>query len=251
MLSFLLSKTALSLFLLLILPYSIADDSSSFTPQEGLASPIFPSDGPLQSVPDRQFNPDSLLAGSEDSAVGCGNSAPGDQIPTSSRMRRSRFSRRQKSFCTWQEFKTGNQEAGTPQAPIKIGPDDVTPAPDKGKLPITTFLGITESGLCGTSKESIPVCHYNYIDRGSLRSSSPLMMLSPCRACGLLFPSPKVSKKIYMIDFGSFDFADQLSQICMGLEELWCCSSIYPRPQDSLANDINSQVSETGRQDWR
>ncbi len=200
-------STNLFFLLLLILPCSIvADDSSSFEPQDLTYPPISSSsevDG-FQTVTDPEFSPEVLLAGSENNLADC------QSAPASGRTRRSRLRKRQSGFCSWQPFKsgapttqtpqtapqngkagaTGHDGAGTPLVPTsKTGPADVkNPEEEKAPVPIP-FGGANNPEVCGPTKETIPVCHYSPERLGSSRWLSPTSVLIPVRLCRFQLPS--------------------------------------------------------------
>lgn len=195
------------LFLLLILPLSIAADDSSFLqPQDGISpfTSSYADDALLQPITDLGLNPEVLLAGIENNEVAnCQGPPPGR------RSRRSRLLRkRQTDFCSWQPFKsgaqtttppqtspdsdklgaTGHDGAGTPLVPTtKKSPTDVKKPEEEGKSPIPIPLsGIGNPEICGPSKETIPVCHWSP-RRESSRWSSPTLVLIPVRLCRFCF----------------------------------------------------------------
>lgn len=187
-------STNLFLSLLVILPCSIvADDSSSFTPQDLTYSPLSSSSDAdaFQTVTDPEFSPEVLLAGSENDMADCQNAHPGG------RTRRSRLGKRQTGFCSWQQFKSGAPTTQTPQTapqngragatPVvptnKIDPADAkNPGEEKAPVPIP-FGGANNPEVCGPTKETIPVCHYSPERLGSSRWLSPTSVLIPVRLC--------------------------------------------------------------------
>lgn len=208
-------STNLFLFLLLILPFSIvADDSSTFKPQDLTYPPISSSsdaEDTFQTVTDPDLSSEVLLAGSEND-----NLADCRSAPPSSRIRRSRLRKRQKDSCSWQPFKsdalttppssqtapqnsktgsTGYDGAGTPLVPkVKPGPVD-SYKPDEVEAPIPIpFGGDKNTEICGSTKATVPVCHYSPAGLGSSRWLSPAMVLVPVRLCRFQFPPLPLSR---------------------------------------------------------
>lgn len=190
-------STNLFLVLLLILPCSIiADDSSSFKPQDLTYPPIASSDADAdasQPVTDLELSPEVLLAESENNVANCQGPPPGGST------RRSRIRKRQNNFCSWQPFKSGAPTTTPPQtAPqndvsgTEKGPADVQ-KPEGDKAPIVNpFGGAKTPEICGPEKETIPVCHYSPERLGSNRWLSPTPVLTPVRLCRFSFPPPPI-----------------------------------------------------------
>ncbi|MCJ1348597.1 hypothetical protein MMC31_006829 [Peltigera leucophlebia] len=197
--SIFLWKTTVAVFFLLILAYS----SSA---QDGFSSPLLVSSSSGDDSAGFMNQNFDLLAGitTENPSEGgdCGGANNVQIQPFGGRKRLLRFRKRgdvQHPTCNWQEFKdnplpepgaqpgtTGNpgitdhHGAGTPKVPIKVDSADM-PSTEKDRLP-DAQLGTPNLEICPGTK-SIPVCHYPLL--GSVRLNSPVLTLTPCRACKL------------------------------------------------------------------
>lgn len=222
--SILTRKTTVSvyLFLLILLPYSIADGVSTSQPIESSSDD---ADSLLQQGGDHGFS--LLPAETENRVAGVGNcgdhsSVPADaQITSSSRKKRSplRFSQKKREeagagksgVCNWQE-KTGPTPPGTqvpsPETPPKEagqqqGADDASLEPkgiDLGtdqdswqsqtdlKSPFDRFFATANLKIC-PGRDNVPVCYYPFPSSArfpflvGLRSVRRFKELTPCRAC--------------------------------------------------------------------
>lgn len=251
-------STNIFLFLLLILPCRIiADDSSSFNLQD-ITYPIASSDADaLQPVTDPDFSPETLLAGSENNVVaGCQSPTP------SGRTRRSRLRKRQTDSCSWHPFKSGapptTDGTGAPLVPtVKIDPADVK-KPGEDKTPETIPFGAAKRPeICGSLEGTIPVCHYIPGNRGSSRWLSPTLVLIPVRLCKSYFPPFLPSLIIgcfwwtdLWLPFAFFFCADGPGDVCMGLEETWCCSSTSPRPNEQFDTFYTAVSLKKNKNPW-
>lgn len=198
--SILLWKTTLAVFFLLILTYSSSADDDFSSPTVMSSSS---DDGLAAGFMNQDFDPLAGITAENTSEEGdCGGANNLQIQPPAGRKRLLRFRKRgdaQPLLCNWQEFKnaplpvpgtqpgttdkpskTGHHGAGTPKVPMKIDSADTEPA-GKDRLPDAP-VGTPNLELCpGTM--SIPVCHYPYL--GSVRLNSPVLTLTPCRACEL------------------------------------------------------------------
>lgn len=224
MYSILTRKTTVSvyLFLLILLPYSIADGFSTSQPIESSSDD---ADSLLQQGGDHGFS--LLLAETENRAAGvdnCGDhsSVPADaDITSSSRKKRSAlpFSQKKREearagksrVCNWQEKKgtttpgtripspeTPPTEAGQQQGsddtslePKGIGLDtdqDSWPSQNDLKSPFDRFVGTVNEQLC-PGLDNVPVCYYPFPSSARFpflvgsRSVRRFKELTPCRAC--------------------------------------------------------------------
>lgn len=133
-----------------------------------------------------------------DESVGCAKPA---QNP--SKLRRLRLDKRQKSFCTWQEFRDPTSpkppEEGKQGALSPTGGDPFWPTlSEKSSLPNLLIQlerapgtnGESNSHVCeGTAGKTIPVCllfGFTY----PLVLGSPTPLLEPCRFCESFLPPP-------------------------------------------------------------
>lgn len=191
--SILLWKTIVAVFFLLTIAYSSSAEDDFSSP---LLVSLSSDDGSAGFM-NQDFD---LLAGtiSENPRDGgdCGGANNAQIKPPAGRKRLLRFRKRedfQHPACNWQEFKgdplpksgtqpgkTGHHGAGTPKVPIKIDSADLNPT-ERNRLP-DAQLGTPNLEICpGTM--TIPVCHYPLL--GTVRLNSPVLTLTPCRACKL------------------------------------------------------------------
>lgn len=150
-----------------------------------------------------QTSSDSLIDNTDtpliaDESVGCAKPAQ-----KSSKLRRSRLDKRQKSFCPWQEFRNPTSpkppEEGKQGALSPSGGDQFWSTLNKESSPYDLLIllerapgtnGETNLNVCeGTAGRTIPVC-FPFVFTYPLELGSPAPLLEPCRFCESFLPPP-------------------------------------------------------------
>lgn len=178
------------------------------------------------------------------------------QIQQPGRNRQLRIRKRGKAqnpARSWQEFKsnppgpgsqtnstanrgtTSHNGAGTPMVPIKVGSADMEPAM-KDQLPSARSGYLIWS--CPESKR-IPVCHYSLL--GTVRSNSPVLTLTPYRACMLYlvsYPKRLVEGCTLLMNWPRFGglFQGSITQLARAWKKLGTAplSSLDPRIRSEI-----------------
>lgn len=130
---------------------------------------------------------------------------------------------------------TSHNGAGTPMVPIKVGSADMEPAM-KDQLPSARSGYLIWS--CPESKR-IPVCHYSLL--GTVRSNSPVLTLTPYRACMLYlvsYPKRLVEGCTLLMNWPRFGglFQGSITQLARAWKKLGTAplSSLDPRIRSEI-----------------